>query len=821
MSFKDCILQAVKDGRIRQKSADKAVKSYETELDALKSEGLNDFDAQAQASIKAIESSTRDAGKSKYHKLKDMTIAHDISQASLNSKLSPWEKGFALLEGNVGWSGKDFRSRYDSIMQQYHGYIAEAIDKYRPKYAGTYQPVKHMDSLVKEMAGESSGDASARELAKVMNEATQKIVRAANRAGANIAENPRWYMPQSHSSTKMKNKMSQWVNDHTTLLDWEATTRTDGSKVLPEDRITYLEEAYKTLSQDGANKADQNVTSSNISDRLSHQRRLYYADSSAWLSANKKYGSDNPFSQYISWMDRMAKDTALMEVYGSNPTAMKQYFNGKITKEASDIETSQSYINKVGTKSPTNKVKDHIVRSDEAWDAMMYGNMNSKENLLASVASTLRSIKGASVISGSSVFAMIGDTFNASRVAKLNNLSVAKNIKAYADVTRSKATRAQILRSKIVVDEMITRSSAMERVFGVNEGAKWAKYVNDVTMRATYMTGHTQNAKWSTRVSTYGEIADHADMEYSKVPFRKMLEERGITESDWDIYRSTEVYDKEGLGIIRPDDLRNRTDINSDKAIEVANKVQDAVNFISRQQIIESTYRSRSLFVSKTAGGTWSGEAARSMGQWTSFPVTITQSIMSQFKHETGAISKGGMLGTFVIGASLVGAVGLQLDQIANGKDPLDMTTPQFWTAAAMKGGATTSIGDYLYAFGGGHGGIESAISGPSAQFAGDLGELTVGNLLQLAQGKETNFGREMVKVGAQVVPGTRFYPIRMLFQRNIDDALLKMTDRNAHKNFRRQVSRARKDKNQEFYWKPGQSNPSRGPDLSKMFGDR
>ncbi len=50
------------------------------------------------------------------------------------------------------------------------------------------------------------------------------------------------------------------------------------------------------------------------------------------------------------------------------------------------------------------------------------------------------------------------------------------------------------------------------------------------------------------------------------------------------------------------------------------------------------------------------------------------------------------------IGTTVLSALGEQLSQIGEGRDPLDMSDPKFWAKSAMRGGGVGLIGDFLFA---------------------------------------------------------------------------------------------------------------------------
>jgi hypothetical protein len=170
------------------------------------------------------------------------------------------------------------------------------------------------------------------------------------------------------------------------------------------------------------------------------------------------------------------------------------------------------------------------------------------------------------------------------------------------------------------------------------------------------------------------------------------------------------------------------------------------------------------------------------------------------------------------------GALIEQLQQLRNGKDPRDMTTPEFWGSAAYRSGGLSIWGDLLYAsenrMGGG---VASTIAGPTASSLNDILNLTYGSakkaVLFTDNKERTNFGREATNFLKRYTPGASLWYVRTAWERVLMDNLQRMVDPEADASFRRKVQNARKDYKQEFWWKPGGGPvPQRGPRLEAAF---
>jgi hypothetical protein len=108
----------------------------------------------------------------------------------------------------------------------------------------------------------------------------------------------------------------------------------------------------------------------------------------------------------------------------------------------------------------------------------------------------------------------------------------------------------------------------------------------------------------------------------------------------------------------------------------------------------------------------------------------------------------------------------------------------------------------------------QANIGGPSAERLGDFANLTIGNMVQLATGEDTKFGKELIDFARGNVPGGNIWYLRLAWERLVLDQLQFLADPEANKSFKAKQQRWRKDFGQEFWWRPGQLTPDRAPDL-------
>jgi hypothetical protein len=222
--------------------------------------------------------------------------------------------------------------------------------------------------------------------------------------------------------------------------------------------------------------------------------------------------------------------------------------------------------------------------------------------------------------------------------------------------------------------------------------------------------------------------------------------------------------------------------------------------------------------------GTFAGEFMRSTLMYKNFAVTLFHTHLMRMATETGAWNKLRYASSLIVSTTLMGALALQLKDLARGKDPrpmLDPSTglsPKFVMAALLQGGGLGLFGDFLFAGSDrfGHSKLAAA-AGPMAGFASDVIDLTLGNAVDAMSGLPANIGRDAVQFAGRYTPGASLWYARLALERGVLDALQRAVDPNAEKSFKsRQQAWAREQA--ASYWSPPGGGIARAPDFGNAL---
>jgi hypothetical protein len=397
------------------------------------------------------------------------------------------------------------------------------------------------------------------------------------------------------------------------------------------------------------------------------------------------------------------------------------------------------------------------------------------------------------------------------------------------------------VRAGLIESSALHAMHSQARYMGSISGRTLSGFVNDRVLAASGLNAWTEGKKHTFGLEFQSALADLARHTWDEIPdqgrqaaaLRRTLERHGFDAASWDAIRRAPQHQPErgegfvgpagepGTGILRPQEIAQAA------GHDLADRYLSMILRERSHAVIESSLAARSAMVGTNQPGTFVGELVRSAGQFKTFGVTLAMMHGERIFRELagpnparGAVYAGALL----ISATLLGAVSMQLKEIANGRDPRRMDLSKygakFWGAAMLQGGGLGIYGDFLFSdvnrFGGS---LAGTVAGPMVDRLDLARRLTVGNFLEFAQGQDkTNLGRELSNFIRQDTPGSSLWYTRLMWNRVLMDQLQYLMDPDAHTAFRRQMQSRYRDYRQNFYWRPGEGSPGREVDMGAMF---
>lgn len=824
MSFRECIDNAETEGTITPEQASRVRELYEG-IYAQNRRTMSDAEAAAAASRETFDSAEFDAIQRK----RRLVLQHAAQQRVVQDVLS-YEGDFVgdgmshILDRDGSGRAKfiDLDSRRTSWLARSHANMAAVLRGMRRSSVlgrETRAAKATGRDLVKELFGDDSKNVLAREFADAWRKTSEMLRTAFNKAGGAIPKREDWGMPQQHNSAVIRQAgFDQWRKDIENKLDWnKIISEQDNRRFLEKEREKILFEIYETIVTSGFNKVGESSvagTGRSLARRRADHRFLVFKSADDWLSYQQLYGKGDPFTIMMDHIDGMARDIAILETLGPNPNSTISFLQTQMKEAAKEADAFNPEARNAA------KLQAEQFRLRDIYDDINgSAYVPARENQSRAWAS-IGELLSAAQLGAAAIMAILGDASTARIAARIAGLPHSKIlVNTVKTLVASGATKEELIRAGLVAENWSAVAYGQARYVGDLMGSHVTQRISNATMNLSLLSPITQAERWAYQQNMMGYFSDIAKTRFADLGTKnkRLLERYGIDEADWDAIRSTPKYKHKRASWVRPSDIFERNEAAAQKYLDMLQSETDLAVPVAGP-------RARStLKVGRP--GTIPGDLFRSIAQYKTFPVVLFQNNLKQFRHlDASNLSRIGYAAEFAVYATMMGGLAMQIKEIAKGRDPLPMfdedgvPNPKFWGAALLASGSLSLFGDFLFAdhnrFGGG---IASTIAGPRIGVISDLLGLTIGNVEQVLSGKKTNFAVETIDFLGQYAPGASTFYFRLGLERLILDQLRVAADPGIEQRFRRRERDRMRQYGNDYWWKAGEMQPRRAPDLEAV----
>lgn len=770
-------------------------------------------------------------------KRKHKIAAQDILKQSQNiaaldhGKLSSMEVIDRMVAAHGDMSGiQSIDSKARAIASIYRG---ELVDFYTNIKGGLgiFTDQELVQKIVRERFGESTGDALAKKISDKMGDVFETMRDRFNRNGGDIGKLDNWGLPQTHNLEKIAQAGKQaWVSKAESLIDTRQYVHENGDYYSQQEIRSLLEYTYDTLSSDGANKIEvgRQATgggTSKVTNRHGESRVLHFKDAESWLEYQSDFGGMQFVDLVEAHINGLSKDIAMVENLGSNPkTALKILMDAAANK---DWEK--------GIKD--NTTKSSLKRAQVMFDEFSGGN-SPQSQVLANLGLAYRSMNVASMLGGTTI-ASIADQATIAKTASVHDISYRK---AFGELIgqlnpANKADRELAHSLGLATEEMlgsIARWSddGLTSAYGKSEKlARISSGVATQVMRVSFLNALTSASKvgfTKQLMEKYGRLSRSKAWNDLDVQDRELLSNTGLDERAWQIFQLADpVVDRKGNQLMSarsiyeiPDE--KLTSFGDPKQVkdQVASQLQAHLLDEQGMAVIEAGLRERT-WMQVGAKGTITGEVVKGLMQFKSFSASFLMRQGSRTIAQEGLKGKAAYAIPLVVSMTLLGGLVVQLREILNGNDPqtiYDSNDPKkassFFLRSVVAGGGLPVLGDILVAGTDTSGrDANSFVSGPlGSDFTSLLG-LTVGNLTQYNEGKDTNFGNEAFKFVKGKIPAQNLWYTKAAINRMFFDEI---QDTIAPGYREKALRKAERQQDRERFW-GDDINDIRAPDFERV----
>ncbi|HFG6902533.1 TPA: hypothetical protein ACGIKV_003640 [Acinetobacter baumannii] len=770
-------------------------------------------------------------------KRKHKIAAQDILKQSQNiaaldhGKLSSMEVIDRMVAAHGDMSGiQSIDSKARGIASIYRG---ELVDFYTNIKGGLgiFTDQELVQKIVRERFGENTGDALAKKISDKMGDVFETMRDRFNRNGGDIGKLDNWGLPQTHNLEKIaKAGKEAWVNKAESLIDTRQYVHENGDYYSQQEIRSLLEYTYDTLSSDGANKIEvgRQATgggTSKVTNRHGESRVLHFKDAESWLEYQSEFGGMQFVDLVEAHINGLSKDIAMVENLGSNPkTALKILMDAAAKKDwEKGIEENQ-----------TNSSRK---RAQVMFDEFSGGN-SPQSQVLANLGLAYRSMNVASMLGGTTI-ASLADQATIAKNASVHNVSYRKAFGGLIEQLNpaNKADRELAHSLGLATEEMlgsIARWSddGLTSTYGKSEKlARISSGVATQVMRVSFLNALTSASKvgfTKLLMEKYGRLSRSKAWNELDVQDRELLSNTGLDERAWQVFQLAEpVVDRKGNQLMSarsiyeiPDEKLTAFGDPKQVKDQVASQLQAHLLDEQGMAVIEAGLRERT-WMTVGAKGTITGEVFKGLMQFKSFSASFLMRQGSRAMAQEGLKGKAAYAIPLMVSMTLLGGLVVQLREILNGNDPqtiYDSNDPKkatsFFMRSLVAGGGLPVLGDILVAGTDTSGrDANSFVSGPpGSDFTALLG-LTVGNLTQYNEGKDTNFGNEAFKFVKGKIPAQNLWYTKAAINRMVFD---EMQDTIAPGYREKALRKAERQQDRERFW-GDDVNDIRAPDFERI----
>lgn len=668
------------------------------------------------------------------------------------------------------------------------------------------------DDIVRVMFGGKSDNPEIMAMAKEVSETLEEMRLAFNRNGGNIKKLDNYGFMTSHDQKKVAlTDQSEWINDVIQGLDRNHYVKEDGSLMNDAELRTVLDDVYQTIATNGANKElkalDQQKKADSITpiggrskmaNRHQESRALHFKDGDSWLNYQEKYGTYNEigFHEILkNHVQRMSTEMAMMQNFGSNPRlAFETILNEALIRAKAD---------------PKNGQKHGALDKQAHRATSMYNTLDAHtraiDSTLGNIMGGLRALMVSSKL-GSTTITTFGDHASMKRIGNMLGLSYTKSIlPEYIKQLKQGATRDEALRFGLGINEMVGAMSRFGDADIVSSATKSGRFnarmqaFASTTMKLSGLNAVTAGAKRAfnlVHMNKLAELTRKTDWKDLGADDLKILQGNGITERDWQLWKQLEPSKREdGTIVLTQNDFFNVSDDvikqflpqdkhNSIKAIadfryKAAMKYQTHLFNEESVAIIEAGVRERSI-INLGEAGTIQGELGRTLFQFKGFPLAYMFRIGHRAFAQGDIKSRVTFLASLLAYQTLAGALIVQTQNLANGKNPEPVFTVDFFGKSILKGGGLSFLGDIMSSLSDPTGRSASDfVSGPLIGQSMKLGMLLTGMGNNIIEGKESTRMMEVANALKSNIPLQNLWYSKLIVDRMLYSKMQNMIDPN------------------------------------------
>lgn len=713
----------------------------------------------------------------------------------------------------------------------------------RRDLTGTQRNLAELHDVIRELDGQQTNNPAARAYALAWQQVSNQSRLMFNAAGGNIPRIDRWIMPQMHNPARVGQDFDAWYNfilprlDVSRMLDGRT-----GMPINPADLPDALRAVWTSITTRGMGADEAQLRAGGVGSlalqRLEH-RFLAFKDADAWIQYQDEFGSGTLIDVMFSHLRGMAKDIAAMQELGPNPSVTIDWLKQTIAREArlaSESNPDAIFPQENGrgvrfdtmpnpNQGRTDYAKAKIDALGNLWGVYTGSAFTDGSEGLANAIGTSKNVFLAAALGSTTLLAQTDHAV--STLAR--GYAGLPWWRGFTDYLRAigPGGRQEALELGILSESALNTFMTEMRFLGPVFGKSWSRWLVERSMTLSLLKGHTAAMKNAFGLTFYRHLATVRGQAWADLDdrFRQYLGRYGLSEGDWEAIRNTPTrVTQRGLEVIHVEDIMRhagpapaiRARAGMTARQELALRVMEMVRTETEAAVPSGNLRTQ-RFTSAPIG-TARGALWTSIASLKSYGLSVHTSHfyrMFEMMRREGLPPATMYLGTLLVGGTSLAFLSQMGNDIVSGREPRDFDDLDAWKEAVIKGGGLGVFSDALvYGENADGKDLANAVLGPlwdSAQQAYTATAASVDNIGDQISGEEpdSNPGQEVIKLLKKITPFTTTWYTKLATERLLWDNLQRLADPEADEAFERRAQWYEENKDQRYWWAPGQSAPS------------
>lgn len=671
---------------------------------------------------------------------------------------------------------------------------------------------------------------------------TQETARKdANDSGSHqIAKLDNRVVRRTHDMVKMKAKgFDEWKKDMEefgvldssdfNIKDWDDIARRHYNQTVSGERVVNPSSKPELTGIPGG--------MGNVSKSMTHARVFKFRDVDAELAYFKKYGKGDLLESVVFDLELSAQRIGLMRKLGPNARANFDAVADKIGYKLSLGDDVAKYA----------KFQKEVARIKRNNLPMVDGSIFVPgDAAIAKYGQIYRTFKMMALLGKAVLTSIVDVGVYASEVRGHGGSTMGGMFEAIDSVFTNKSSERDKVLAGLGVITNNMRNSTLSRFDPDHIMAGSHSRMAEIFFNLNLLTPWTDRLRTGFALSRANELAGLKNKSFDKLPddWRRVLTQFNIEDAEWRVISKGDAVAADGKSFITPESIRDLDDIEITKYLEtkgipvnksniakyrddIADRFRSYFHSRAHTAALEPDAGSRAIMLQGTRAGTVEGEVVRMIGMFKSFPIAFLRQVVGrEIQGRNSAVLSNApdmikalatdsqaMMGMahLVVTTTFLGAIGLYLKDIADGRIPQELNSDnfgKFLTRAMLAGGALSIYGDFLLGetknrYGGN---AITTFLGPAAQDITNVSNI-FGKLLS-TDPDVRDAGADILNMIFRNVPGSNLFYTKMAYDYLIIYQLMELSNPGALK---RMEARKKEQMNTEYAYPPSEVIPQGG----------